>query len=1027
MSHIEMLYNCHVLRMGSKITAHRPSRYVDPTSTEKPAAIDLGGGTMNRFLRLVTTATVAFCAITATAQDTTGSITGTVRAPNGALVPGATVTAESPHTGLSRTTTTNTSGGYRIAALPPGPYSLTASLDDLAHHKQMLQVELGGTVNYAVVLEVGAFTDVIEVDAGLPVVDVTSSASGKNLDVGQLDRLLPLNHDTTQIAILVPGTVPGDQKFNPVNQACLTGLCGFNVGWGTPGQDLLSYQGASIAENLYVVDGLNITNFSQGLGSSFIPMAFVDEVRVKSGGLEAEFGRTTGGVVNMVTKSGSNSLRGDAAVWWSPESLQEQSPSTHEWDFEDQVFESTEVTASLGGPLEKDRLFFFLFLRYLEAERTALPNHARYLFEEATPYWGGKLDWNITSRHQLEATYISDDVNADVTRVVSVPEDGLESFYPGSMNRGGNNGILRYTGVLADNFLLSTQVGRNEFARYDTSQGDNCPVSIDKRSGEEVFLGCWVNARAGTWNDTRDAARADVDWFLGSHSLRGGVDVELLTTAVDSEYSGGIRYEYDLAGHDSLFSSLPPDTELVGVFYPGTDSGQFDAESRAAYTQDSWAVSRNLTLNVGLRWESSEYFTAAGTSFIDSGDIAPRLGFVWDASGTGRSKLYGSAGRFHLPYQTMAAARYASSRLTAVDVYFLEGGINPDGSPEDLEDLDPIFTGWVIENGEVREPQAIAADTVEPTSQREFILGFEQLVGSNWTIGIRGVARQYESVIEDVGIDQGLWEAYGVACLDPQNLECGPVFRIANPGDGFEGWFDLDGDGELDPVSLSAEQLGYPDPSRDYYAIELVGSRRFADNWMLEASYIWSHSYGNYEGTARSDWGHIGAGMTTDFEFPGDFNSPGLMDHSSGDLPNDRRHVGRLYGAYSWPWGLGFGGTLFVQSGRPINSFGWHPSEQRAQQYGAASFFTLGEPTPRASMGRTETVWWFDFTVRYDWRLKGAGLFARIDAFNFFNNQGVTNVEERGEVTQGTPYENWGEPIAYQNPRGIRLGLGVSF
>ena len=206
-----------------------------------------------------------------------------------------------------------------------------------------------------------------------------------------------------------------------------------------------------------------------------------------------------------------------------------------------------------------------------------------------------------------------------------------------------------------------------------------------------------------------------------------------------------------------------------------------------------------------------------------------------------------------------------------------------------------------------------------------------------------------------------------------------------------------------------------------------MGSRSFADNWMLEASYIWSHSYGNYEGTARSDWGHIGAGMTTDFEFPGGFNSPGLMDHSSGDLPNDRRHVGRLYGAYSWPWGLGVGGTLFVQSGRPINSFGWHPTEQRAQQYGAASFFTLGEPTPRASMGRTETVWWFDFSVRYDWRLKGAGLFARIDAFNLFNNQSVTNVEERGEIIQGTPYAYWGEPIFYLNPRSVRLGLGVSF
>ena len=316
--------------------------------------------------------------------------------------------------------------------------------------------------------------------------------------------MLPLNHDTTQIAILVPGTVPGDQKFNPVTQACLTGTCGLTVGWGTPGQALLSHQGASIAENLYVVDGLNITNFSQGMGSSFMPMAFVEEVQVKSGGLEAEFGRTTGGVVNMITKSGTNTLRGDAAVLWSPENLQEHSPSTFQEDFANESFESTEVTASLGGPLARDRLFFFLFLRYLDTERTALQPGARYLFDEATPYWGGKLDWNITARHRLEATYISDDVNADVTRVVDSAELGRTSFYPGSLNRGGDNGILRYTGVLADNLLLEAQVGRNEFARYDSSETDRCPVSIDYRPDPDIYAGCWVLDEVGTWSDTRD-------------------------------------------------------------------------------------------------------------------------------------------------------------------------------------------------------------------------------------------------------------------------------------------------------------------------------------------------------------------------------------------------------------------------------------------------------------------------------------------------------------------------------------------
>jgi hypothetical protein len=282
-------------------------------------------------------------------------------------------------------------------------------------------------------------------------------------------------------------------------------------------------------------------------------------------------------------------------------------------------------------------------------------------------------------------------------------------------------------------------------------------------------------------------------------------------------------------------------------------------------------------------------------------------------------------------------------------------------------------------------------------------------------------------VIENINISQALWESYGIPSLDPNLLGTGfnrywAAFRIANPGENFEGWFDVDGDGELDPISLTADQLGFPEPKRNYYAVELNAGRRFADNWMLEASYVWSHNYGNYEGLVDSDWGHISAGYTTNFDFRG------LMDNASGDLPNDRRHFGRVYGGYRWPWGLNVGGTLFMESGRPINSFGYHPTDPWANLYGRWSFYTLGEPTPRGSMGRTETIWWLDLSVRYDWRWGGADLYARVDGFNVLDNQGVSNVYEFGDASvPGVRNPYWCQPIFYQNPRSVRLGLGVSF
>lgn len=956
----------------------------------------------NRFRGFAFALSIVLVAGAAGAQDTTGTVAGTVRGPDEVTLPGVSITIESTDTGLERNALSNQSSAYRISALPPGPYLLTVSLDGFEAQTQGIRIGLGTTVNFDFELAIGAFTNTIDVGGEVPAVDFTSSHTGRNLDVGRLDTLLPLNHDTTQIAILVPGTVPGDQGFNPVSQACTTGCGNVEAGWGTPGQALLSFQGASIAENLYVVDGLNITNFSQGLGSSFVPMAFVDEVQVKQGGLEAEFGRTTGGVVNMVTKSGTNTLRGDAAVLYSPENLQELSPSTHQEDFENEMRQSTEVTAALGGALLRDRLFFFLFLRYLDAERTALPGHARYLFDTSTPYWGGKVEWSLGSGHRLEATYISDQVDERVTREVHDPETGIDSYYPGKLNRGGDNAILRYSGVLADNFVLSAQIGRNAFDRYDSSKTDECPVSIDWRSGSPVSLGCWVMSDVGIWADARTAARADVDWFLGRHSLRAGVDFEFAETEFDHGTSGDDQYLYYVENR----------IEKVNIFSQNS-VGVVEVESTAAYAQDSWAVTRSLTLNFGLRWEAYQHRNTRGETYLAINDqVAPRLGFVWDPTGTGRSKIYGSLGQYHIPYPTQATTFWVGAYSAREQVYVLEGSIKPDGSPEGLGEL---LSGWEYEDsGE--DPRRIAADSIDPASQLELILGFDRQVGADWRLGIRGVARNHESVIEDFSLNQALREVYRVSVFGHAE------FRIGNPGQGFEGWYDLDGDGKLDPISLTAGQLGYPEPTRDYYAVDLVAGKRFADNWMLEASYTWSHSYGNYEGLVRSDLNQIRAGTTSDFNFTG------LMEHASGDLPNDRRHFGRVYGAYSWPWGLGVGGSFFIQSGRPISSLGYNPDDVWARLFtDAESFFTLGEPTPRGSMGRTDTLWWLDLTLRYDWRWGGAVLSARVDVFNVFDRQGVSKVEEVGELQRGQAYEYWGEPLFFQNPRSVRFGLGVSF
>ena len=264
-------------------------------------------------------------------------------------------------------------------------------------------------------------------------------------------------------------------------------------------------------------------------------------------------------------------------------------------------------------------------------------------------------------------------------------------------------------------------------------------------------------------------------------------------------------------------------------------------------------------------------------------------------------------------------------------------------------------------------------------------------------------------------------------CLNPDLIGTGDYcwangIRLGNPGSDFVGWYDTDRDGELDRVHIPAEELGYPAATRDYYALELTFDRRFMDNWMLHGSYTWSHLYGNYEGTVSDEFGNDYAGVNQSFDWPY------MMEHSSGDLPNDMRHNFKLFGVYSWNFGLQTGGNLFYNTGRPINSYGRHPDDPWAPAGDWPAFYTGGEPAPRGCCGRTDDVWGLDVMLNYDFQALGISWNVRLDAFNVLNNQNVVRVDVRAERSgSGVPRETYGEPQYYQRPRTVRLGFGLSF
>jgi hypothetical protein len=872
-------------------------------------------------------------------------------------------------------------------------------------------------------MKLGAFSDVVDVTAEAPLLDPASTVSGITVTTDELSSRIPVSRDVSRVSLLAPGTLPGDRTFENENYDDRF----------TPGQSLVSFGGAAINENTYLVNGLNITNLSSLMGSSFVPMEFVDQAQVKTGGYEAEFGRSTGGVVNLVTKSGTNTFHGGFSAYWEPEGLQEQEPDILLRDSEGNVWvdqhnqdeerRPLEANASLGGPLLSDRLFFFAFVRWADDEGLAVEEDRARLRENSAPYWGGKLDWQISPSHRLEGTYLSDRTDVDVTLYDFDPETrSVGDFVDhGIRARGGDNTILRYSGLLSDSFLVSIQAGRNEFATSSHSDRDDaCPVAIDRRSGYRQDVGCWLMAYVERSGDRRTAYRADVDWYVGHHAVRAGADLETNRTTSRETWSGGARYTYLVNGAQGeppdtyRFPELPWNTELVRAWHDIYE-GAFDAISNAAYVQDSWAVTPSLTLKLGVRWERFENKNADGESFLEISDqYAPRLGVAWVPRADGRSKVYGSYGVYHLPMSTSASELLGARSYWDEGWYVLEGGIKPDGSPEGLgEEL--RFT--VDHDWGVDDPRAVIDSSLDPMSQQELVVGYERLLGANWSVGVRGVAREFDQVIEDILLDQALYEVYGVEDC----WEGCYQYVLTNPGTDFSGWFDLDGDGELDPIQLTAEELGFPQAERTYYALELSLERRFADGWMLHGSYTWAHSYGNYEGLVSSDVNQVEPYFTQTFDIAG------LLEHADGDLPNDRRRSLKLYGMYSWPWGLQAGGFLWYRSGMPVNGFGMHPTDRWAQWYGTDAFFNDREPCPRGCGGTTDPTWALDLMLGYDFRALGADWKLRLDAFNVFNNDTATEVNDVAELYTFEPNPSYLMAQNHQPPRSVRLGFGVSF
>ena len=622
-------------------------------------------------------------ATTVFAQGTTGIAKGQFVDSSGIGVSGVTVTLSDTRTQLRRTVTSNASGRFQVQ-LAPGLYELRSYAQGYTSVSiGQVAVNIGAAVELTIPIEVDTIEEVVVYGTAVPLMKMATGETGLQITMDELAQL-PVSRNIESVALMAPDTVPGIHAFGD-------------------DKTLVSFGGASVAENAYYIDGLNVTDFRTGLGGSSVPFEFYDQFQIKTGGYSAEFGRSTGGVLNAITKRGGNDFRYGVVTYYEPESLHGQSPDTMRpdgsyYDLNRENSQSrwtTDLYAS--GPIIKDRLFFFaLYEPQSSSEEYVWRGSTNRLskVEMEDSFWGGNLTWNINDNHSLRYTAFSDDRDI-VEEIFDYDVDDMEA---GALSgestgfRGGDSHILNYEGQLSDRLVVSALYGKNEYDLTDQSPNDvTCPSIYDIRdSSTAAFPGCWVNFEPEISFDKREAYRLDLQYFLGNHELRAGLDREEsisfkartksgLNFAPDQV--GGVYYRYESfdVGYELANGGIVPDVngdgsrvDLVRFEYL-EEGGTFETSSTAWYIEDNWTINDAVTVSLGVRNEIFENFNGVGDSFFKIDDQwAPRFGLSWSPGGSDSQRVLLNWGRYHLPIRALPNVYFGGAWLdpTIADTSF---------------------------------------------------------------------------------------------------------------------------------------------------------------------------------------------------------------------------------------------------------------------------------------------------------------------------------------------------------------------
>ncbi len=927
------------------------------------------------------------------AQET-ATVVGRAIDAQGAVLPAVGITARNVDTGFVRSGVTDAQGEYRIAAIPPGRYELTAELAGFATLvRKGVTLTVGSESAIDFTLQVSGLTESVTITADIPVVETTTATVAKTINREQIDLLPLIGRDYNNLLRLLPGAQSSNGD---------------------------SFTGSRGRSNQFLIDGVDNSADISGYERTTIALDSLQEFQVLINSFKAEYGRASGAIINAVTRSGSNTFHGSGLFLFRNQELMAQSPYADR-SVPETPFRRIHYGGTFGGPLVRDKLLFFGAYDREDRETSASQTYTLPLatssFSVATRQFlsangiplsifgeGGRQRLVRPESFDVHKLTLRADQQVNANHLLTYrlllehsdnPDGSGGTLYDyngnttSSRQRFGNANHKWIVGPALLNELF-VQVGQS---------------TVDSRTNFPTLTNLIVTGGFNLGgNSDFPQARTDwvtqvldhVTWTRGNHLVKSGVDFKVFRSGgfFDANFRGTYTFptlQRFIDGSPSILTVLQGDSNLDR---PNALVG--------LYLQDDWRLTPNFTLNAGLRWdyetgkvEAERAITGepgAGTS-VDRNNFGPRLGFVWAPRGTREQAIYGGAGVY---YDQVILNVQGNARFTPPKIIALR-----------------------IDNPSFPNPFAGGSTTIPP-SDIQVVPELTTPYSVNASIGYR------RELARDLGVDVSV----------VHNRGYGHILRV-NENAGRLGSASVTGTGAVRPDPTVGSKLVYRNLGEIEYTGLLVDVRkRFSNNFDGNLAYTLAQTRDN------------------GFNFLSQLVMPERPDLNWGRGSDDRRHRISAYGTIRLPWDVDVAALFEFRTEAPLNitaasrdvngdgiTGDWvnetacivincagfrysRNSEREVSTEDANRLRALFGLAPIAQFEDNPKFWNVNLSVRKDVRIGTMRYGVTAEAFNLFNIPQRNLPQE--SITSGT-FGARTAVIASGQPRAVQFTLEVRF